>query len=50
MAKATIPENIRKLEERFAHELLPAEERLELLEAIKRLKKRAETKAAGARG
>ena len=40
MAKATIPEKIRKLEERFAHELLPEEERLELRERILRLRKK----------
>ena len=40
MAKATIAEKLRKLEERYAHELLPEEERLELREAILKLKKK----------
>jgi hypothetical protein len=40
MAKATIAERLAKLEEKYLHELLPEEERLELLEAIKRLKKK----------
>ena len=48
MAKATIPERIRKLEEKYLHELLPEEERLELRERILRLKKKAETKAGRA--
>ena len=47
MAKTTIPETIRKLEERFAHELLGEEERLELRERILRLKKKTETTTAG---
>jgi len=34
-----------KFEERYAHELLPEEKRLELLEAIKRLRKRATIEA-----
>ena len=39
MTTTTIAERLRKLEERFAHELMGPEERLELLEAIKKLKK-----------
>jgi len=46
----TIRERLAKLEEKYRRELMGEEERLELLETIKRLKKRAETKAAGARG
>ena len=34
-----------KLEERYAHELLPEEERLELRERILRLRKKAEIEA-----
>ena len=45
MTKISVAERIRKLEERFAHELLPEGERLELRERILRLKKKAETKA-----
>ena len=48
MAKATIPEKIRKLEERYAHELLPEEERLELRERILKLKKKATIEAGRA--
>ncbi len=42
MAKATIPEKLRVLEERYAHQLMGEEERLELRERILRLKKKAE--------
>ena len=45
MTKTTIPEKIRKLEERYAHELLPEEERLELRERIRKLKERATIEA-----
>ena len=45
MTKTTIAERLRKLEERYAHELLPEEERLELRERILRLKKKLETTA-----
>jgi hypothetical protein len=48
MATTCVAEKLRKLEERYAHELLPEEERLELRERIARLKKKTE-KAAGAR-
>ncbi len=40
--ETTIPEKIRKLEERYAHELLPEEERLELRERILKLKAKTE--------
>jgi hypothetical protein len=49
MAKATIPEKILKLEERFANELLPEEERLELRERILKLRRNATTLEAGRR-
>jgi hypothetical protein len=42
MAKATIPEKNRKLEAKYAHELLPEEERLELRDRIARLRKKTE--------
>ena len=42
VTKTTIPEKIRKLEEKYLHEMLPEEERLELLEKILKLKKKAE--------
>ncbi len=47
MTITTIAERLRKLEERFAHELLPEEERLELRERILKLKKKAEKTTAG---
>jgi hypothetical protein len=48
VTKISVAEKLRKLEERYAHELLPEEERLELLETIKRLKLKAKTeKTAG---
>ena len=43
LIETTIAEKLRELEERFAHELLPEEERLELRERILRLKKKTET-------
>jgi hypothetical protein len=36
----SVAEKIRKLEERYAHELLPTEERLELRERILKLRKK----------
>ena len=47
MAKVSLAERLRRLEERFAHELLGEEERLELRERILRLKKKTETTTAG---
>ncbi len=49
MAKVTIAERLAKLEEKYLHELLPEEERLELRERILKLKKKAtiEAKAGG---
>ena len=47
MTKATIARKLRVLEERFAHELLPEGERLELRERILKLRKKIETTAAG---
>jgi hypothetical protein len=46
--KVSVEEKLRKLEEKYLHELLPEEERLELREAIIKLKKKAEIEA-GAR-
>ena len=46
MATTSVAEKLRKLEERFAHELLPEEERLELRERILKLKAKTE-KTAG---
>ena len=46
MTKPTIAEKLRKLEERFAHELVSEEERLELRETILKLKAKTE-KTAG---
>ena len=48
MTKTTIAERLRKLEERFAHELMLEEERLELLEKILKLRKKIETTAGRA--
>ncbi len=45
MTTTTIAERLKKLEERFAHELLPEEERLELRERILKLKKKATIEA-----
>ena len=45
--KTTIAEKLRKLEEKFAHELMGEEERLELRERILRLRKKAEKTTAG---
>ena len=47
MAAPTIAERLGKLEERFAHELLSEEERLELRERILKLRKKATTIEAG---
>ncbi len=43
MAEKILAEKIRKLEARFAHELMGPEERLELKELIGKLKKKIET-------
>ena len=48
VTKTTIAERLRKLEERFAHELMLEEERLELLEKILKLRKKIETTAGRA--
>ena len=45
MTKTTIPEKIRILEARYAHELLPEAERLERRERILKLKKKIATTA-----
>lgn len=45
MAKKILAEKLRKLEEKFAHELMGPEERLELQELILQLK--AKTEKAG---
>ena len=45
MDERSVAERLKKLEERYAHELLPKEERLELRERI--LKLRAKTEKAG---
>ena len=45
LIETTIAEKLRKLEERYAHELLPEEERLELRERILKLRKKIETTA-----
>ena len=45
MAKLSVAERLRKLEERFAHEMMGEEERLELRERILKLK--AKTEKAG---
>ena len=42
MTKTTIAERLMRLEERFAHELLPEGERLELRERILKLRKKIE--------
>ncbi len=47
MDTTTIRERLAKLEEKYLHELLPTEERLELWERILKLKKKVEM--AGAR-
>ena len=47
MTKTTIAERLRKLEERYAHELLPEEERLKPRERILKLRKKATTIEAG---
>ena len=47
MAKVTIAERLAELQEKYLHELLPDEERLELRERILRL--REKTQKAGAR-
>ena len=43
MAKLSVAERLKRLEERFAHELLGEEERLELRERILKLRKKIET-------
>ncbi len=45
MIETTIAEKLRVLEERYAHELLPEEERLELRERILKLRKKAAIEA-----
>jgi len=40
MATTSVAERLKKLEEKFAHELLPEEERLELRERILKLKEK----------
>ena len=47
MAEKILAGKLRELEERYAHELLPEEERLELRERILRLKKKATAIEAG---
>ena len=48
MDTTTIAERLRKLEEKYRHELIGEEEQLELLERIRRLRKKIVT-MAGAR-
>ena len=48
LIETTIAEKLRKLEERYAHELLPEEERLELRERILKLRKKIEMTAGRA--
>ena len=48
MTKASVAERLRKLEERYAHELMGEEERLELRERILKLRKKIETTAGRA--
>jgi hypothetical protein len=45
MAITSVAEKLRKLEERYAHELLPEEERLELRERIHKLRKKLAVEA-----
>ena len=45
MAETTIAEKLRVLEERYRHELMGEEERLELRERILKLKKKAAIEA-----
>jgi hypothetical protein len=49
LTETSVAERLAKLEEKYLHELLPEEERLELRERILRLKAKAgdETKARG---
>jgi hypothetical protein len=49
LIKATIAERLAKLEEKYLHELLPEEERLELRERILKLRNKATTLEAGRR-
>ena len=49
MAKVSLAVKLREMEERYRKELMGEEERLELLERILRLKKRAATKAEAGR-
>ena len=48
MTKPTIAERLGKLEERYAHELMGEEERLELYDLILKLRKKIETTAGRA--
>ena len=43
MAKTSVAERLKRLEAKFAHELLGEEERLELRERILKLRKKIET-------
>ncbi len=45
MAAPTIAERLKRLEAKYAHDLLPTEERLELRERILKLKKKATIEA-----
>ena len=45
MAKTSVAERLKRLEAKFAHELLGEEERLELRERILKLKKKATIEA-----
>ena len=47
MIETTIAEKLRKLEERYRHELMGEEERLELYDLILKLKKKATKLEAG---
>ena len=47
LIETTIAEKLAELEERYAHELMGEEERLELRERILKLKKKAEKTTAG---
>ena len=49
VTKVSLVERLAKLEERYAHDLLPEEERLELRERILKLKRKATTLEAGRR-
>lgn len=47
MDTTSVAERLKALEERYAHDLLPEEERLELRERILKLRKKIQTTAAG---